>query len=137
MNIAGGILGLVFGAVIGALVGRYKIYHSLNKTNLIGMDTFGNHELKQKTSLGSAIFTGFVGTIFAVIGSLLTIYASSIMNAANNPDPNSNVTVRVYTSEGGLMVFGALMAAMGLVVIFGSVQSYRETKARELEEYEE
>lgn len=134
MNIAGGIFGLVFGAVIGALVGRYKIYYSLNKTNLIGMDTFGDHELKQKTSLGSAIFTGIIGTIFAVGGSLLTIYASSIMNAANNPDPNSNVTVKVYTSQSGLMVFGALMVAMGVMVIWGSIQSYRETRAREMEE---
>lgn len=134
MNIAGGIFGLFFGAVIGALVGRYKIYNSLNKTNLIGLDTFGDHELKQKTSLGSAIFTGFIGTIFAVGGSLLTIYASSIMNAANNPDPNSNVTVKVYTIQSGLMVFGALMVAMGVMVIWGSIQSYRETRAREMEE---
>lgn len=41
LNTIGLVLGIVLGAVIGAVAGRYFIYFSLNKTNLIGDDEFG------------------------------------------------------------------------------------------------
>lgn len=42
------ILGILIGAVLGAVGGWNLVYFSLNRTNLIGDDEFGDKEIRKQ-----------------------------------------------------------------------------------------
>ena len=127
MNIAGAVFGLMVGAAFGVLIGRYKIYYSLNRTNLLGDDSFGAEDLNRK-KMSDTIIGVAVGVIFTIIGVILTVSASNVMKAASNLE--SSVTVRVNTSETGLMVFGAVLVAFGIIGIWAGIKNYLDMKAQ-------
>lgn len=110
INLMYAIIGCVVGAISGAIIGRFQVYNTMIKTNLLGDD---NAELgEDRKSQGSSYALLVVGILFLCIGILILFGAGALTGGKSSGD----------ASFGTLVVFGAIMA------FFGGFMTYHGVK---------
>jgi len=115
MNWLGIVLGLILGALAGCAIGKYSVYFSLNKTNLIGDDDFGKDELQDPNKLSGIILGMFAGVVFAGIG--IVVFSISVNEGlfdmvGSNSDALFLPAVGVVFLAFGILALGASISTL-------------------------
>lgn len=121
MNTIGAFIGLIVGGIVGAIIGRFNIYISLNKTNLIGDDDFGQEELKKGNGVLTDVCVMILGAVFAMAGMF-------VISLTTPSTENIREIFAIHTSTAGTILFGIIMILFGVVAFAGAVLDLLKNK---------